>query len=114
MNGSYCAAGECTHFVHGRIGLTIDPRISTMPGWRASSFHRSGIGYAPSSKRREVFGELHEGGGELHTLEACSARDFPSIAFRHEREFVHTDSESGAFSSKYLGLYNPTCFVSKT
>ena len=30
--------GECTHGVHGRSGMTVDPRIPTMPGRSTWSF----------------------------------------------------------------------------
>ena len=32
----------CTHFVHGRSRMTIDPRIRTMPGRSTSGFHQPG------------------------------------------------------------------------
>ena len=39
--------GRCTQFVHGRSRMTIDPRISTMPGRSTSGFHqRTGGGYS--------------------------------------------------------------------
>ena len=49
-------------FMHGRSRMTIDPRIFTNAG-------REHVGFsptkqtllAPSAKRREVFGESHEG-----------------------------------------------------
>ena len=50
----------CTQFGHGRSPMTIDPRIPTMPGRRTSDFNQPGT-LAPSAKRREVFGESHEG-----------------------------------------------------
>ena len=52
-----------THFVmHGRGGMTIDPRILTMPGRQPVGFSRTrDTLLAPSAKRREVFGESHEG-----------------------------------------------------
>ena len=34
--------GGCTQFVHGRSRMTIDPRISTMPGRITSGFHQPG------------------------------------------------------------------------
>ena len=50
------------HFVHGGSRMTVDPRIPTLPGWSASCFHQPGRHLlAPSAKRREVFGESHEG-----------------------------------------------------
>ena len=57
------ATGEgCPQFVHGRSRMTRDPSIPTMPG-------REHVGFsptrqtmlAPSEKRREMFGESHEG-----------------------------------------------------
>ena len=48
--------------MHGRSRMTIDPRIPTMPGRSTSGFRRPGRHLlAPSAKRREVFGESHEG-----------------------------------------------------
>ena len=38
--------------------MTIDPRIATMPGRSTSGFFAL---LAPGAKRREVFGESHEG-----------------------------------------------------
>ena len=32
----------CTHVMHGRSRMTIDPRIPTMPGRSTSGFHRPG------------------------------------------------------------------------
>ena len=34
--------GGSTRVMHGRSRMTIDPRISTMPGRTTSSFHRPG------------------------------------------------------------------------
>ena len=49
----------CTQYVHGRSGMTIDPRIPTIPGRSTSRFHRPGRHLlAPSAKRREVFGRV--------------------------------------------------------
>ena len=50
--------------MHGRSRVTINPRIPTMPGRSTSFFfHRPG-GHRlhQARKRREVFGESHEGG----------------------------------------------------
>ena len=54
--------GRGTQFVHGRCRMTIDPSIPTMPGRSTSGFSptRQTL-HAPSAKRREVFGESHEG-----------------------------------------------------
>ena len=46
-------------FMSGRSRMTIDPRTPTMPARRVSSTGQTLL--APSAKRREVFGELHEG-----------------------------------------------------
>ena len=51
-------------FMHGRSMKIVDPRISTIPGRSMSD-----VGFSPtrqtllasSAKRREVFGESHEG-----------------------------------------------------
>ena len=55
--------GGCTQFVHGHSRMTIDPRIPTMPGRSTSGFHQPGRHclHQASTKRREVFGESHEG-----------------------------------------------------
>ena len=50
--------GGGTHVMHGRSGMTIDPRIPSMSGRSTSGFHRPGT---PSPKRRKVLGESHEG-----------------------------------------------------
>ena len=34
--------GECTHVMHGRSRMTVDPRIPTIPGRSTSGFHRPG------------------------------------------------------------------------
>ena len=34
--------GGCTHAMHGRSRMTIDPRTPTMPGRNTSGFHRPG------------------------------------------------------------------------
>ena len=46
--------GGCTQFVHGRSRMTIDPRISAMPGRSTSGFHGPGrrcLHQAPSAVR---------------------------------------------------------------
>ena len=54
--------GVCTQFVHGRSRMTVDPRIPTMPGQSTSGFHHPGRRCLyQARKRREVFGESHEG-----------------------------------------------------
>ena len=45
--------------MHGRSRMTIDPRIPTMPGQSTLGFQPPLL--APGAKRREVFGESHEG-----------------------------------------------------
>ena len=54
--------GAGTHFMRSRI--TIDPRLPTMPGQSTSGFHSRGGRHRVNrarAKRREVFGEAHEG-----------------------------------------------------
>ena len=53
--------------MHGRSRMTIDPRIPTMQGRTRQTL------LEPSAKRREVFGESHE--GKLHPSENRS-QDF--------------------------------------
>ena len=57
--------GGCTHVMHGRSRMAIDPctPTPTMPERSTSSFHRPGRHclHQARSKRREVFGESHEG-----------------------------------------------------
>ena len=45
-----------THAMHGRRCMTVAPRISTMPGWSRSSFHRPSrhcLHQAPSGVREK-------------------------------------------------------------
>ena len=51
--------GVCTHVMHGRNGMTIDPRIPTMPGQTTLPTRLTLL--AASAKRREVLGEPYEG-----------------------------------------------------
>ena len=52
----------CTHVMHGRSRMTIDPRTPTMPGRSTSGFSPTKQTLpAPTAKRREVLGESHEG-----------------------------------------------------
>ena len=55
--------GGGTQIVHGRSHMTTDPRTRTMPGRSTSGFHEPGRHYSHQAraKRREVFGESHEG-----------------------------------------------------
>ena len=54
--------GRCTHVMHGRSRVTINPGIPTLPGRIRSGCHRPGRHWlAPSAKRREVLDESHEG-----------------------------------------------------
>ena len=54
----------CTHVMHGRRRITIDPRISTLPGQSTPGFDRPGIRW------------LHQGGGggvrQRRRLYVCS------------------------------------------
>ena len=52
--------GGCTQFVHGLSGMTIDPRIPTMPGRSTSGFRQPGR-HGLHQARRAVgfFGESH-------------------------------------------------------
>ena len=55
-----------TPFVHGRSRVTVDPRILLCRDWGTSGFDQPGrhcLHQARSAvaKRREVFGESHEG-----------------------------------------------------
>ena len=54
--------GGDTQFRHGRSRMTMNPRIPIMPGRSTSGFRQNRQTLlAPSAKRREVFGESHEG-----------------------------------------------------
>ena len=54
--------GGCTHVMHGRVHVTIDPRIPTIAGTEHFEFSPAKQTLlAPSAKRREVLGESHEG-----------------------------------------------------
>ena len=53
--------GGCTHVVHGRSRVTIDPRIPATPGRNTSGFYRSGSAVGYSARRLK--GELPLGGG---------------------------------------------------
>ena len=46
--------GGCTQFVHGRNRITIDPRITTMPGRSTSGYHRTGKDCLNQSRSRGV------------------------------------------------------------
>ena len=57
------SARGCTHLIHGRSRMTIDPRIPTMAGAEHVGFPptRRSL-FAPSAKKLcEVLGESHEG-----------------------------------------------------
>ena len=74
-----------THAMPGHSGMIIDPRIPTMPGRSTSGFRQPGGRHssAPSSERREVFGESHEGISCILPRNACEA-DFAAYG-RHRR-----------------------------
>ena len=44
----------------GRSRITVDPRIPTFPGQSTSALYQITL-LAPCAKRREVFGESHDG-----------------------------------------------------
>ena len=45
------AQGRCTHAIHGRSQMTIDPPIPTMPGRSTSGFHRPGGGGSSACRK---------------------------------------------------------------
>ena len=53
--------GWCTHVMHGRSRVTIDPRVPIMPGRSTSGFHRPGRHCLHQARSRQVLGESHEG-----------------------------------------------------
>ena len=57
------AGAGVLNIMNGRSRMTIDSRIPKVPGRSTPGFHRPGRHclYAPSTKRREVLGESHEG-----------------------------------------------------
>ena len=60
--------GVCTQFVHGRSRISIDPRISTLPGRSTSAFHQRGSHclHPARSAVRWSASRMGEGGGGGH------------------------------------------------
>ena len=77
--------GGCTHFVHGRSRMTIDPRMPTLPGRSTLGFHQPGrhclhragsehVGFSPT--RQTLFPPNRV--GALPVFTNSSIRLFPA------------------------------------
>ena len=99
--------GGRTQFVHGRSCMTIYPCIPTMPRRSTSGFHQPGQTLlAPSAKRREVFGESHEGwtsSFQEPLVRRTSAPCAHFLAYGWQRQWV--DRGGGGGSTRTSRLY---------